>query len=99
MNELPIRASPFAHQRAAISTALEIFKSGKSRGYGLLFEMGCGKTITAITVAGQLYLLGEVKRLLIVAPLSILGVWEEEFDKFATFDYTLAVLDGSGTRC
>jgi SNF2 family DNA or RNA helicase len=60
--------------------------------------MGCGKTITAIAVAGQLYLLGEVKRLLIVAPLSILGVWEEEFHKFATFDYTLAVLDGSGAR-
>ena len=29
-----------------------------------------------------------------VAPLSILGVWQDEFAKFAAFDYSLAVLDG-----
>jgi hypothetical protein len=29
--------------------------------------------------------------------LSILGVWQEEFSKFADFDYTLAVLSGSST--
>jgi SNF2 family DNA or RNA helicase len=31
----------------------------------------------------------------VVAPLSILGVWQEEFAKFADYDYTLAVLSGS----
>jgi len=35
---------------------------------------------------------------LIVAPLSILGVWEEEFEKFAAFPYALAVLTGPGSR-
>jgi SNF2 family DNA or RNA helicase len=32
---------------------------------------------------------------LVVAPLSILGVWDEEYRKFADFDYTLAVLSGN----
>ena len=36
--------------------------------------------------------------MLVVAPLSILGVWEDEFAKFADFRYTLAVLTGSGTK-
>lgn len=36
--------------------------------------------------------------MLIVAPLSILGVWEEEFQKFADFPYALAVLSGSSTK-
>jgi SNF2 family DNA or RNA helicase len=97
-HNLPIRASPYAHQRAAANTALEMFISNKSHGYGLLFEMGCGKTITAIAITGRLYQLGKANRLLIVAPLSILGVWDEEFRKFANFDYTIAVLNGSGSK-
>lgn len=36
--------------------------------------------------------------MLIVAPLSILGVWEEEFQKFADFPYALAVLSGSSAK-
>ena len=35
---------------------------------------------------------------MIVAPLSILGVWEEEFQKFAAFPYALAVLSGSSAK-
>ena len=34
----------------------------------------------------------------VVAPLSILGVWEEEFRKFADFPYALAVLSGTGAK-
>ena len=33
-----------------------------------------------------------------MAPLSILGVWEEEFQKFAAFPYALAVLSGSSAK-
>lgn len=36
--------------------------------------------------------------MLIVAPLSILGVWETEFAQFAAFDYALAVLTGDGAK-
>ena len=36
--------------------------------------------------------------MLIVAPLSILGVWQEEFRKFADFEYSLIVLNGGESR-
>ena len=36
--------------------------------------------------------------MLIVAPLSILGVWRDEFEKWADFDYTLAVLEGTTAK-
>ena len=36
--------------------------------------------------------------MLIVAPLSILGVWQEEFLKFADFEYSLIVLNGGESK-
>lgn len=65
-----------------------------SRGCALLFEMGLGKTITSIAVAGALYQQHKIRKVLIVAPVSILGVWKEEFEKFADFEYSLTVLKG-----
>ena len=35
------------------------------------------------------------RRVLIVAPKTILGVWQEEFAKYAAFDYELTILTGS----
>ncbi len=60
--------------------------------------MGTGKTITSIAVVGQLAEQSKINKLLIVAPKSIVSVWEQEFEKFADFDYNLAVLDGSGDK-
>ena len=39
-----------------------------------------------------------MNRVLVVAPLSILGVWEEEFRSFAAFPYTLTVLKGTSEK-
>lgn len=58
-------------------------------------EMGTGKTLTSIAIVGQLWKDRRIRRALIVAPLSILGVWEEEFQKFAAFGYELTMLSGS----
>jgi len=69
-----------------------------SKGCAYLMDMGTGKTITTIAVAGTLYNEGRIKRLLVVAPKSIVNVWEQEFDKFAAFPYTLVVLDGDGNK-
>ena len=100
--KMPIRAAPFTHQREAFEEALRQFglTDGiiRSRGYGLLFQMGLGKSLTAIAVAGELYLQGKIKRALVTAPLSVLGVWDEECDKFADFDYSLTILTGSGAK-
>ena len=61
-------------------------------------EMGCGKTITGIAITGCLYQFGKVNRVLVVAPLSILGVWEEEFERFAAFPFSLTILKGSTAK-
>ena len=57
-------------------------------GFGELFEMGCGKTLTAIAVTGAGYKLGKIKRVLIVAPTSVCAVWPKEFADYADFRYT-----------
>jgi len=67
----------------------------KSKSVAILAEMGTGKTLISIGIAGYLYLHNDISKLLIVAPLSITKVWEEEFLKFADFDYQLRVLEGT----
>jgi len=103
INRMPIKAHPYEHQRQAFEFASRMFgltghDPPPSRGVALLMEMGTGKTLTAIAVAGRLYIDGKSTRMLIIAPLSILGVWQEEFCKFADFEYSLVVLNGGESR-
>lgn len=65
-----------------------------NKGFGLLFEMGCGKTLTAIAITGAAYQMGEVKRVLIVAPTSVCAVWPKEFQDYAAFPYTVKTMLG-----
>lgn len=65
-----------------------------NKGFGLLFEMGCGKTLTAIAIAGAGYQIGKVERLLIVAPTSVVAVWPKELQEYAKFKYTCKTLLG-----
>lgn len=99
---MPIKAKPYNHQVQAFKFACRLFvilpSSFKSGGVALHMEMGCGKTIVSIAIAGALYLVGKVKRMVIVAPLSILSVWSEELEKFATYDYSVVVLKGTGKK-
>lgn len=98
MNEIAavLRAKPFEHQVRAAEFAL-----GKLRGRGgaaLLMEMGCGKTVTTLAIAGALVREGSLHRMLVVAPLSIVGVWRDEFGKFAAYENTVAVLSGTSAK-
>ncbi|HCT64542.1 MAG TPA: hypothetical protein DIC60_04650 [Lachnospiraceae bacterium] len=100
---MPLKTKPYLHQQQAFDFACEKFGllpslSNRSRGVALLMEMGCGKTIVSVAISGILYQFGLVNRVLVVAPLSIIGVWKEEYEKFAAFPYTLTVLQGSSTK-
>ncbi len=98
---LPVKATPYQHQREACSFACGLFGlDGETQGCScaLLMEMGTGKTLTAIAVAGRLYLTGKARRALIVAPLSIVGVWQEEFARYAAFDHTITIVFLSSRR-
>lgn len=68
--------------------------TSQNKGFGLLFEMGCGKTLTAIAVAGAGYRMGKIKRVLIVAPTSVVAVWPMEFSDYAAFPVMVRTLLG-----
>lgn len=70
----------------------------KSKGCAFLMDMGTGKTITTLAVAGALFYKRKALKMLVVAPKSIVDVWDEEFRKFADFPYCLAILDGTGKK-
>ena len=95
----PLKVSPYKHQLKGYNLACRsigiIGSNGVSPGFALLMEMGTGKTITSIAIVGKAYLTGKIKRLLIIAPKSIVAVWEDEFSKFADFPYSLSVLTGT----
>lgn len=97
-----IKAKPYQHQIEAFNFACRQFGlcSGYpiSRGVAFLMEMGTGKTVVSVAVTGALAGAGKIRKVLVVAPLSILGVWDEEFAKFAVFEYHLEVLTGSGAK-
>lgn len=65
-----------------------------NKGFGLLFEMGCGKTLTAIAIMGALYNAGKAKKVLIVAPTSVVAVWPRELADFADFPFTVETMLG-----
>jgi SNF2 family DNA or RNA helicase len=102
---MPIKATPYAHQVAAFNFVCNKFGllpdaaySSCGCGAALLMEMGTGKTLTTIAVEGALFKTGRIRRVLVVSPLTVTGVWQEEHDAYADFDYNLAVLKGSGTK-
>lgn len=99
---MPVKAKPFAHQQEAFDFACAKFGIGggmkSSDGVALLMEMGCGKTLVAVAVAAALYRHGYGGRILVVAPLSILGVWRDEFLRFADAPVEATVLEGSTAK-
>lgn len=64
------------------------------KGFGFLFEMGCGKTLTAIATAGAAYQAGKISKVLIVAPTSVCSVWPKEFEEYADFKANVKVMLG-----
>jgi SNF2 family DNA or RNA helicase len=78
------KTRPYEHQRLALQKLLK-----KPRGGGLFMEMGTGKTKVAIDFACVKELKGEVKQVLVLGPLSTLGVWDSEIRKHAPDDSKL----------
>ena len=88
-----VKATLYAHQVRAYNFALEMLEEG--RAAAIFADMGTGKTLITISTVGTLYEQERIHKMLVVCPKSIVGVWEEEFRKFADFRYALTVLDGT----
>jgi len=97
VQRMPIRAAPYRHQIAAFNFALASFDSDR-RGVAILADMGTGKTVITIAVAGALHEGGRINKLLVVCPKSIVGVWEAELKKFADFEYGAVALSGDSGK-
>ena len=89
---MPIKTKPFKHQILGYNIGLDI------PNMALLLEQGCGKTLTAIAVMGRRFLRGEIKKVLVVAPASVVSAWaKDEYGEFAVhagFPYDVRALQG-----
>lgn len=102
LTHYPVTKSLFKHQIRAANMALITFgynpdhweDATTQKGFGLLFEMGCGKTITAIAIMGAMWRYGKVKKVLVVAPSSVCGVWPKEMEEMADFPFKAAAMVG-----
>lgn len=99
---IPIKpdVTMYKHQVRAFNIALAHFgywsHSNLMPGGAVAYfmDMGSGKTMTTVAVAGRLFLDGQIKRMLVVAPSSVCAVWPSEFRKFAGFPARVGVLLG-----
>ena len=69
----------YKHQTEAIAKANPVLD--KEGGFALFMEMGTGKTLTAIELSHK------SKKVCIIAPKSLMPVWEAELKKFSTAAY------------
>lgn len=74
------KTKPYPHQRRALRRLL------RQGGGGLQVPMRWGKTKVAIDFANCLHLTRGVTRVLVVCPLSVVGVWESEIPKHTPDD-------------
>lgn len=91
--KLPIKANPYQHQKIAFNFALQ--KLEEQGCAALLMDMGLGKSLTSIAITGQLFNDKKIESVLVICPTSIIGVWLEEFKKFADFDYCIEAIIGT----
>ena len=109
----PVKADLYQHQIRAANMAGLIFgwygpwkrwtaehgNSGRApRGFGLLFDMGTGKTLTSIAIMGAGWAAGEVSRVLIVSPASVSAVWPGELERYADFPFRATVMQGTKAK-
>ena len=99
---MPVKARPYLHQSQIFDFVCRLFglldDIVRSKGAAILAEMGTGKSLCSVAVSGILYQMGLINRVLIVCPLTLTTVWEDEYQKFADFPYTLTILSGSSAK-
>jgi SNF2 family DNA or RNA helicase len=86
MNPYHFKTKPYHHQLVAFKRAL------KQHYLAVLWEPRLGKSKLIIDWACAEHQLGHVNRVLILCPLSVIGVWEDEFEIHSPQPYRLHVL-------
>lgn len=79
------------HQKRGVGFLLSLLHSGKGGGY-LAFEMGTGKTLTAIAFS----LAMEASRVLVLSPKSVVPTWAREVERWAPGAFRVLPLRDQG---
>jgi len=87
------KTEPFSHQKKALKKLFELDGIG-----ALLMEMGTGKTKVAIDWAGIGFYNWGLRKVLVVAPLSVLGVWPRQIRQHSGAPARIIRLDGSSSN-
>lgn len=85
--DLPLKTAPYEHQKKAMAIGIKLNRAA------LLMEQGTGKTLSAIGIAAHRFIEGQVKRLLIVAPKSVLPEWAMQMKEHTELPYQAVALD------
>jgi SNF2 family DNA or RNA helicase len=86
------KTKPYKHQVKALRRAM------RQGSIGVLWEPGMGKSKLVVDWASALFQKGDIRRVLIVCPLSVVGVWEDEFEIHSPVDYKIQFLDRKTER-
>jgi SNF2 family DNA or RNA helicase len=87
------KTEPFSHQKRALAKILKL------NGVAALFmEMGTGKTKVAIDWAGISATNFHLKRVLVICPVSVLGVWDRQIKAHCPIPSRVTILSGSTTE-
>lgn len=84
------KTAPFSHQKKALQKLLNL--DGRA---GLLMEMGTGKTKVAVDWVGIGFHNWGVRRVLVAAPLSVLGVWPRQIRQHSGAPARIFRLEGA----
>ena len=82
------------HQIDAIAAIV----SPSLRGIALFDEQGTGKTITTLAAFDILRERGHVQKMIVVAPKSVLGSWQEQAERFLGQQYRLSLACGPSAQ-
>lgn len=90
------KRKPYPHQVEAIKRALPQLK--KTGGFALLMQPRTGKTKTSIDIASIMHEAGHVNRVLILCPLGVMDVWEEEIKLNCPVRHLTVMWDKKGRK-
>ena len=57
---------------------------------GILLDVGLGKTFCAINIARYYLQANEIKKILVITPVGVMGHWQNEIEKYS--EYTSIIL-------
>lgn len=90
------KTKPYKHQVEGVRHAFRQFRTGS--GAAFLFDPRTGKTKTTIDTIGALHAKFGVRRVLIIAPNRVMGVWVQEFHAHCPYTVQCIIWDAKARK-